>query len=48
MNEEKLKKQNIVKFDEFIMKVNVEGFGCNNLRQDFKFRKNVVKIAIDV
>ena len=42
------KKQNTPKFDEFIMKVNVECFGCNNLLQDFTFMKNVVKIAMDV
>ena len=46
--EKKLKKQNIPKFNEFIMKVDVERFGCNNLLQDFKFMKNVVKIAMDV
>ena len=28
------------------MKVDLERFGCNNPRQDFKFMKNVVKIAI--
>ena len=46
--EEKLKKRNDPKFDEFIKKVDVERFGINNLLQDFKFMKNVVKIAIDV
>ena len=30
------------------MKDDVERFGCNNLLQDFKFMKNVVKIAIDI
>ena len=35
------------KFDEFIMKVNVERFGWNNPLQDFKFMKNVVKIGMD-
>ena len=44
---ERLKKQNNPKFDEFIMKVNVEHFSCNNLIQDFKFMKNF-KIAMDV
>ena len=43
----KLKKQNYPKFGEFIMNVNIERFGCNNLLQDFKFMKNV-KIAMDV
>ena len=38
------KKGNTPKFDEFIMKVYVEHFVCNNL-QDFKVMKNVVKIA---
>ena len=33
----KLKEQNNTKFDEFIMKVDVERFGYNNLLQDFKF-----------
>ena len=28
------------------MKVNVERFGYNNLRQDFKFMESVVKIFI--
>ena len=44
----KLKKQNNPKSDEFIMKVDVQRSGCNNLLRDFKFMKNVVKIAIDV
>ena len=30
------------------MKVDVERFGCNNFLQDFKFMKNVVKIAINI
>ena len=30
------------------MKVDVERLGYNNLRQDFKFMKSVVKIAMDV
>ena len=42
------KTQNNPKFDEFIMKVDVELFGYNNLLQEFKFMKNVVKIAMDV
>ena len=36
-------KQNNPKSGEFIMKVDIERFGCNNLLQDFKFMKNVVK-----
>ena len=38
----------IQKFDEFIMKVDFECFGYNNLLQDFKFMKRVVKIVMDV
>ena len=30
------------------MKFDVERFGCNKLLQDFKFMKNVIKIAIDI
>ena len=30
------------------MKVDVERFGYNNLLQDLKFMKSVVKIAMDV
>ena len=41
-----LKKQYDPKSDEFIMKVDVEHFGCNNLLQDFKFMKNVVKVVM--
>ena len=48
MNEEKLKEQNNPKFDEFMMKVDIERYDCNNLLRDFKFMKNVVKIAMDV
>ena len=44
----KLKKQNNLKFDEFIMKVDVERSSYNDLLQDFKFMKNVVKIAMNV
>ena len=29
------------------MKVDVEHFGCNNLLQDFKFMKNIVKTTMD-
>ena len=43
-----MKKQNNPKFDEFIMKVDVERFGCNNLLQDFKFMKSVVKIVMNI
>ena len=42
-----MKKQINPKFDEFIMKVDVEHFGYNNLLQDFKFMKSV-KITMDV
>ena len=31
-----------------LMKIDVEHFGYNNLLRDFKFTKNVVKIAMDV
>ena len=48
MYEEKLKKQNNAKLNEYIMKVDVECFGYNNLLQDFKFRKNVAKITMDI
>ena len=44
----KVESTNNLKFDEFIMKVDVERFGCSNLLQVFKFMKNVVKIAMDV
>ena len=40
-------KINNPKFDEFIMKVDVERFGCKNLLQDFKFMK-IVRMAMDV
>ena len=43
-----LKKQNNPKFNEFILKVDVECFSCNNLLQEFKFMKNIVKVAMDV
>ena len=42
------KKLDNPKFNEFIIKVNVECFGCNTLLQDFKFMKSVVKIVMDV
>ena len=38
----------IPKFNEFIMKVDVERFGCNNFLQGFKFMKNIVKKVMDV
>ena len=41
------KKNNTPKFDEFIMKANIDHFGCNNLLQDFKFMEHV-KIVMDV
>ena len=44
----KVEKTDNLKFDEFIMKVDIEHFDYNNLLQDFKFMKNVVKIMMDV
>ena len=41
------KKTNNPKFDEFIMKVNVEYFGYHKL-QDFKLMKSVIEIVKDV
>ena len=43
----KSKKQNNPNFDEFIRKVDVERFDYNNLLQDFKFMKRVVKTTMD-
>ena len=43
-----LKTQNNPKFDEFIMKVNVDHFISDILLRDFKFMKNVDKIPMDV
>ena len=34
--------------DEFIINVDVERFSYNNLFQDFKFIKSIVKIGMDV
>ena len=42
------KKQNNPKFNEFIMKVDIEHFGYNNFLQNCDFMKGVVKIAMDV
>ena len=42
------KKQDNLKFDELITKVDIECFGCSNLRLDFKFMENVVEIAMGV
>ena len=42
------KKTKLSKFDEFIMKVGVERFNCNNRFFNFEFTKRVVKIAMDV
>ncbi len=39
---------NYAKFDEFIMKVDVRRFGYNNFPQGFKFKKSVVKTAVDI
>ena len=44
----KVEKQNNPKFNEFIMKVNIEQFSRNKLLQDFKFMKSVVKTAMEV
>ena len=44
----KVEKKKNPKFAEFIMKVEVERFSYNNFLQDFKFKKIVVKIAMDV
>ena len=44
----KLKKQNNPKFDQLIMKVDIEFFSYNNLLHDFKFMKNIVKILMDI
>ena len=41
--EKSWKKQNNPKFDESIMNVDVECFGCNNLPQWFKFMKMLLK-----
>ena len=46
--DEKKKKQNNPQFYEFIMKVDVQRFGYNNLLQDFKFMYSVAEIAMDV
>ena len=42
----KVEKSNL-KFNESIMKMDIECFGYNNLLQDFEFMKNI-KIAMDV
>ena len=47
-NEPVEKNQNNTKFDEFIMKINIEHFNYNNLFQDFKFMQSVVKTAMDI
>ena len=39
----KVEKTNKPKFDKFIMKVNVECLSYNNLQQDFKFMKMLLK-----
>ena len=44
----KLKKQSNPKFDEFIMKVDIERFGCNNFLQDFEFMKSIIKVVMDI
>ena len=44
----KKSRTNKPKFDEFIMKVNIEHFGYNYLLQHFKFMKSIIKIAMGV
>ena len=44
----KVEKRKNPKFYRFVMKVDVERFGCNNLLQDVKYMKSVVKIAMDI
>ena len=44
----KIEKENNYSFDEFIMKIDVKRFRCNNLLQDFKFKISFVKVSIDV
>ena len=39
----KVEKTNNTKFDESIMKVDVERFGCHKLLQDIKFMKILLK-----
>ena len=46
--EREIEKTTNPKFNEFIMKVDVERFRCNNLLQDFRFMKKVIKTAMDV
>ena len=41
-----VEKQNNPKIDEFIIKV--EHFSYDNILQDFKFMKSIVKIVMDV
>ena len=41
-------KQNTPKFDESIMKVDVERSGCDKFLQDYKFMKRVVKTSIAI
>ena len=48
MEKSKKKEKKNPKCDELIIEVDVERFGCNNLLQDFKFMKNVFKIAMDI
>ena len=44
----KSRKTNNPKFDDFVMKVDVERFSYNNLLQDSKFMENVIEIAMDI
>ena len=41
--DKEVRKTNNPKFDEFIIKVDVERFGCNNLLQGFKFMEMLSK-----
>ena len=43
-----MEKSNNRKFDKFIMKVYGKCFSYNNLLQDIKFLKDLVKITVDV
>ena len=44
----KKSRKTLSKLGEFIMKIDVESFGSNNLLQDFEFLKSLVKIAMNV
>ena len=40
--------EEVEKFDEFIIEVDVEHLGCKNHLQDFELMKNIIEIAMDV